>query len=333
MSNSKELVRSLFAGKPVSRPPFIPLMATAVAQFMQVPVQQVFSDPTTLANSLQTCQRLFGYDGIVILFDSTLEAEACGCRLSWQDWQPPRVTSSVLSNEDELDRLDVSEIEGKGRIPAVLEAAKRLMGTAGREVAVLGVITGPVTLGRHLMGEAFVTATDTSSQTLQKLTEFWGKIALVLARAYGELKLDAVIIADVDMALLNTSHYTMLQPALKTLRNLLNFYDAPLIMHTGRVPAEGLTAFSQLEADGFAPANPLPEIMSAFPGGSLLGGAIPASKLLGTVEDIEKAALELLGSGDRSRLFVTTDGEVPLTTPPSNLHKVMQLLRTAALNK
>jgi hypothetical protein len=70
-ASSKELVRALFAAKPVSRPPFIPYIATAAARFMQVPIRQMFSDPTALANSLQYCHRLFKYDGIAILLDTT----------------------------------------------------------------------------------------------------------------------------------------------------------------------------------------------------------------------------------------------------------------------
>ena len=115
---SKELVRALFGDKPVSRPPFVPCMATAAAQFMQVPVSKLFSDPTTLANSLQSCQRLFKYDGIVILLDTTVEAEACGCQIAWQEREPPSIVSHILEGQ-EPERLDISGIESKGRIPMV----------------------------------------------------------------------------------------------------------------------------------------------------------------------------------------------------------------------
>ena len=90
---SKEMVRALLSGAPVSRPPFIPYMASAAARFMEVLVQRMFTDPTTLANSLQSAQRLFKYDAIVVLFDPTLEAEACGCGLAWEEDASPAVVS------------------------------------------------------------------------------------------------------------------------------------------------------------------------------------------------------------------------------------------------
>jgi len=326
-ASSKELVRSLLAAKAVSRPPFIPFIASAAAQFMQVPIRHMFSDPTTLANSLQSCQSLFKYDGVVIIFDTTLEAEAFGCQLSWQEVQPPDIAAPIITSDKDLETLDASGIENKGRIPVVLEAAKRLSQTVGRDIAMLGVITGPITLGRRLMGDAVVSAADTNSKAFHKLIDFWSKIALTLARSYGELKFDAVIMADNDLASLDPDHYPKIQPVLRTLRNLVGFYDAPLIIQTGKVPDERLSAFLQLEADGFSLGNPISYLRSLSSSTvRLFGGCIPTSDLLGSADDVERATLELLDESGGSSLFITSESEVPPATPASNLHKVMQVL-------
>jgi uroporphyrinogen-III decarboxylase len=331
-TNSKELVRSLFSGKPISRPPFIPYMATAAAQFMQVPVKQMFSDPTTLANSLQACQRLFKYDATTVLLDTTLEAEALGCQIEWQEREPPKVVSHLLEGKAP-ESLDVSGIETRGRIPVVLEAARRLSQTTGRDVALLGVMTGPITLGRHLMGDDFIHALDRDTQTSQKLIDLWEKIALTLARAFGELKFDAIVLADKHLASLLPIHYPKIQPSLKTLHNLVNFYDAPLIILTGLippVPLDRFTAFFRLEADGFSVTNPLSELKSLSPSDAkLLGRCIPRSVLVGSVADVDRAMSELTDKSMGSSFFITSEWEVPPTTPALNLHKVMQRLTAA----
>lgn len=330
-ASSKELVRALFAYKPVSRPPFIPNIATAAAQYMQVAVRQMFSNPTTLANSLQSCQRLFKYDGVVILFDTTLEAEACGCQVSWQEGQPPKVAAPLLSRGEEVRALDASGVENRGRIPVVLEAAKRLTQTLGREVAMVGVITGPVTFGKHLMGEAFVSGADTDEQAFENVVDFWGKIALTMARAYGELKLDAVTLADEDLASLGPDHYSRIQPVLKTLRNVLSFYDVRLIVHTKEVPAKSLPALFELEADGFCLANLTSNVTDLSPpSGKLIGGCIPAFAFLGSTEGVESTTLDILHKAVKRHLFITSAWEVPQTTPALNLHKVMQVLTGAS---
>ncbi len=326
---SKELVRAIFAGKPVSRPPFIPCIATAAARFMQVPIRQMYSNPTALANSVQACQRLFKYDGIVVLYEPTLEAEALGCQLFWQEDQPPQVAAPIISGEGDLDRLDASGIEGKGRIPAVLEAAKRLGQTVGREVAMVGVITGPVTLGKHLMGESFLEATDADNAEFNKMVEFSGKVAVALARAFGELNFDAVILADQDMVSLKSEHYSKLQPVLKTLHNVLNFYNAPLIIGTGRIPDESLPDFYKLEADGFSSGS---LISSEFlPAGKLNGRCISSEVLAGSADDIDKAMSVLLEGASGAGCFITSENEVPLETPATNLHRVMEILTTSSV--
>ena len=156
--------------------------------------------------------------------------------------------------------------------------------------------------------------------------DFTGRIALALAKAFGELKFDAVVLSDPELAPLQPGQYTSIQPVLKTLCNLLNFYDAPLIIQTGVVTPDGLPDLFQLEADGYCTANPISDIINLSPAGILLGGAIPPSILTGAADDVEKAVLELLDKGKNSKLFITTEGELPAAAPASNMHRVMQVL-------
>ena len=318
---SKELVRALFAGKPVNRPPFIPCIASAASKFMQVPIRQMYSNPTAMANSLQSCQRLFKYDGITVLYDSTLEAEALGCQIIWQGDKSPQIAVPIISSEGDIDKLDASGIESKGRIPAVLEAAKRLGQTVGREVAMVGVVTGPVTLSRHLMGDDFIKEADAESDVFNKVIDLSGKVAVSLARAFGELNFDAVILADDYLASFKSEHYSKLQSTLKTLHNILNFYNAPLIIMSGRISEESLPELFKLKADGFALVNPIAS--ASLPAGKLIGLCIPTIALTSTTDDTGKAMSILLEGGSGEGCFITSENEVPLETPAVNLHKVL----------
>jgi uroporphyrinogen decarboxylase len=302
-------------------------MASAAAHYMQVPVQQMYSDPTVLSNSLEACQRLFKYDGILVLYDTTLEAEACGCRLIWHEGHPPKVASPILSAGDNVGKLDASGIERHGRIPAILEAAKRLTLTAGRDTGIFGAITGPVTLGLHLMGPEFLSLPDSNREGFNEYMNIWGKIATAMTRAYGELNLDAIVLVDESLASLKQDQYADIQGAFKTLLNIARFYDIAVIIHIKEVFVDKPQAGFLLEADGFSLLNSFSdEVDILSPVGTLLGVSIPSSTLLGPTEEVQTVISNLLLKGRGRRLFITTESEVPQATPAENMHKVIQML-------
>ena len=86
-----------------------------------------------------------------------------------------------------------------GRLAAVMEMIKRIAVIRGRQVAVAGTVTGPCTLAGLLLGE------DPSARGVgqPELTGQWfaaaGDMALRLLRAYGELRVEAVVLAEADM--------------------------------------------------------------------------------------------------------------------------------------
>lgn len=121
---SKKLVRDLFRLSELPRLPFIPWVSTFAARLEQISVKEMLSDPTTLSKSLENAQKLFGYDAIISVFDPSLEAEACGCRIAWgAEGELPTVIGHPLMEGATIEDLDFSEIEKRGRLPIILESA------------------------------------------------------------------------------------------------------------------------------------------------------------------------------------------------------------------
>jgi uroporphyrinogen-III decarboxylase len=233
-----------------------------------------------------------------------------------------------MITDDHLEKLDVADIEGRGRIPVILEAAKRLTLTAGRDTAILGAVTGPVTLGLHLMGPAFLSLPDSNREDFDKYMDLWGKIATAMTRAYGELNLDAIVIVDEDLTSLKQTQYTGIQGALETLSKIARFYDIAVIIHIREVLTDQPQACFQLEADGFSLLNPFSdEAYARMPGGTLLGVGIPSSALLGPADEAQTVVSNLVTKGKGRRWFITSESEVPPGTPAENMHSIIQLLR------
>ena len=313
MPTSRERFRAVFDGK-ADRPPFLPLMASAAARLMQAPLNDVYGDAAVMAKTLRDCQALFGYDAVVVFPDLTLGAEALGCTLEWRDDGPPAVAESLASFES-LDALPAGSMAARGRMPAALDAAGQLVETIGRGCAVLGAVTGPVTLARLAFPSPAVLEEDTGPHTIERLAAE----NLTVARAFFERRVDGVIVLEPDLAEAPPAVHDALTKAFRTLHNLAQFYDGHLLL-----AAHGPTPIAaSLNADGVSHSGLDVETQVAgAKRGQARGAPIPAAEWSDGVEDVVRAITD---EADGS-LYLTTDGEVPPNTPADTLHDVMDAL-------
>ena len=329
---SKELFANVFEMKRVSRLPFIPWISSFAAKLEQIPVRKMLSDPTLLSRSLQNAQKLFGYDGITIFFDPTLEAEACGCEIRWSDAEElPVVICHPLGEGAEIEDFDISEIEKKGRIPVALETVKRISMLKGKQMAILGVVTGPLTLARFLRGDSFVGELENPSQETMDLIELAQKVSLKLCNAYSKQGVDAVVIAEnLIGGLPPDSIHTMIAPMFQTLWNVTRYYNAYCIILTRDCSEKHIEPIFQLQTDGVA-------ISGSIDYEQIIGAAvkynrsfsinIPCSTLLGKEAELDEVLKRCLSTQERNLFFLSTEWEVPYDTPVTNLHEIMRSIK------
>ncbi len=329
---SKELFTDLFQMKSLIRVPFIPWVSTFAAKLEQIPVQKMFSDATSLSRSLQNAQKLFGYDGITIAFDPTLEAEACGCEITWNDERElPVVVRHPLGEGAEIEDFDISEIEKKGRISMALDAVKRISMLKGKEIPILGVVTGPLTLARFLRGDSFIPELENPSQETIELLELAQKINLKLCNAYFKLGVDAVVIAEKSLGELhNDLMNTTIGPAFETIWKVARYYNAYLIILTRDCSEKHIEPIFRLQADGVVMSGNIDQGAirdAAIKYNRCFGINIPCSALLGTQAELSDVLRRSLSVQERKGFFVSTDWEVPYDTPVANVHEIMKIIR------
>ena len=306
MPTSRERFRAVFDGK-ADRPPFVPLMASAAARLMQAPLRDVYGNAAVMAKTLRDCQALFAYDAVVVFPDLTLGAEALGCTLEWPDDGPPSVAEGLASFEA-LDALPEGTMAAGGRMPAALDAAGQLVETIGPGCAVLGALTGPVTLARLALSPEAL-----DDETGARAVERLAAENLTAARAFFERRVDGVVVLDPDLGQAPPALHDALAKAFRTLRNLARFYDGRLLLATrGRAPIA-----ASLESDGLS----LGGLDVDAQQGQARGAAITAD----TWDAAEETAGGALDAADGA-LYLTTDGEVPPNTPADSLHDVMDAL-------
>lgn len=148
--NAKELVKNALRNRKISRPPFIPFIGTYLTAVDQLSLQEAWSEPGLLHQSLRNTQKLLNYDAVVMPADTTLEAEAFGLPVIW-DGGKPRLEGNF--GEGDPPPFDPQTWGNQGRLPAFIEAAGRFAQVEGRHTPILAVVSGPLTLWSRLYGK------------------------------------------------------------------------------------------------------------------------------------------------------------------------------------
>lgn len=310
--------------------PFIPWVSNFAAQLEQIQVKAMLSDAGLLSRALLNTQKLFGYDAIVNIFDPSLEAEACGCKIDWsEDGALPRVVSHPLSEGATIEDLDISNFETQGRIPAVLEATKRINIIRGKEVAIIGIITGPLTLARHLKGEVFVTDLNQGAEEAMKVITLAGNIGLKLCRRYCELGVDVVVIAEEMLGQIQPDLCQVVNAPLRSIRNVARFYDVHSLILSRGCSERHIEPILGLQADGVAIAGDIDYAQlrdAALKRNYCYARSIPDSILLDTPSGVSDFIKDFL-SARRRGSFLSTEWEVPYAANVNNMHEVMRIVR------
>jgi hypothetical protein len=311
--NSRDTFRKTMQAANTGRPVFVPVVYRLAARIEQTPMLDMVSDATAYANILDGAWKLLQQDAIVTNFDPALEAEIFGCRLDWQgDYDLP-----AASGWTECDPA-AAGLENSGRIPVMLEAIRRLVQTRGREVGIIGAMTGPCSLARTIEEHAVLGR----DYPFDEIIALAGGQLTKLTRAFGEVKVDGLIVREDLLAGKYygefLSHEKAYAAVYATLFNLTRFYNVAGLVMVREQNLEDLAALSQ----------------KIGPGGLILGGRKLSEADLAYLNDLsvsQKLAVGLpLPLTDRNEanaqlqiyedfisrfkpggFFYTSDGEIP----------------------
>lgn len=220
--NSKVAFRNTLKLVNADRTAFVPFVYGLAAKIGQLTLQEMVSDATYYAHSLEEAYKLFKYDGIVNNFDSSIEAETFGCEVAWPgDYMSPRIA--------DFGKLELREVnpEENGRIPILMETTKRIAMSQGKETAVIGVLTGPGSLVKTVIGD--------KDLDIGNIITLAGSLLTKLTKSLGELRVDAVFFREDllgtgyrDELLSRSELYTAIYT---TLFNLIKYYNGyPVLM-------------------------------------------------------------------------------------------------------
>ena len=130
--------------------PVVPLLGFPGIQTTQSTVRQNMFNSGLHFQSLMNLVKRYNPDTMFMMMDLSLEINALGGPVRYDDWAAPSVLDHMVTNEAELDALRKINIRHDARINGFLETMRLMVKYLN--VMPAAYVIGPFTLASHLLG-------------------------------------------------------------------------------------------------------------------------------------------------------------------------------------
>lgn len=332
--NGKERVLKALSFEPVDRTPWVPYAGVQTANLIGVDAQVYLNSVEHIVNGILRANELYQPDGLPIIFDVQMEAEALGCTLKWAKNNPPAVATHVLEKKQVADL--VLPTEQSGRYPIALEASRRIVDAIGDQVALYGLICGPFTMALHLKGTDLFADMMKRHEKVDEVMHFCNQVCMDLSRMYVATGVDIIAVVDPMTSQIAPKQFDRF---VKEPTTVLNRYVRGLGVKVTSFccgnATKNIELMCQTETDGIAFDENVDlafakEIATRYK--VSFGGNLPLTTVMmfgSPLENVEEARRELeIGQGVG---FILSPGcDIPYDTPINNLVAISNFMNGKA---
>lgn len=258
-------------------------------------------------------------DTYCMMADLSVEAEACGCQIVFDNDNVPSIQSHIIDSDDDIRNLQVPDPYHAGRMPVFLECMRMLkrhcMGLR------MGCITGPFTLALNLRGSGIYIDTIKNPEMINNLMDFTTEVGLRYARALVKAGADMIIIAEPACSQLSAKFFTEI--SLPHLEKLAGSINRHIILHicgniNHLIQPICHTSASVLSVDEVD----LMKLMDEAPSSLVIAGNISPRKIfMESPEEITRVTGDLVQAVTKRKSFIIAPGcDLPPQTPLENIH-------------
>jgi MtaA/CmuA family methyltransferase len=327
----KELVFHALKGGQCSTIPWVPFVGVHGGYIIGTNANEYLHSSDLMVNGISKAIELYQPDGIPVCFDLQIEAEALGCKLGWADENPPAVLSHPLSGNLNLGGLQKLS-KNQGRIPLVLEATRQLR-KKYPDLALYGLVTGPFTLGLHLLGTEIFMKMFEDPSFINKLLEFTAEVTQSMSRFYIEAGCDIIAVVDPMTSQIGPDQFKEFihQPVKSVfddIRRQGKFSSFFVCGHAQQnIEVMCKTGPDNISIDENIPLDYVRKICQKF--GISFGGNLQLTlvMLMGSPEDCQKNAVDCIDIAGNSGFILAPGCDLPMKTPIDNLKAVSQVVK------
>ncbi len=331
----KERVGAFLGGQPVDRVPCVPFILNHAARALGVVVSQYNQNAETMADAQIAAFRQYGQDLIMQFTDCNILSEAMGATLHFPEDDVCRLREPALDSAEAVADLEPADPQTDGRLPMMLEAARRLVAALGDEVFVSCITIAPFTTALGVRGtDQFVRDLVRDKELAHRVLQASLESSLRFTDAVLETgALPAVVDPAATGRVIGAKQFAEFAlPYITPILDRIAAAGVPSILHIcgetewlwdGMIET-GAGAMSIDQVD-------LAKAVAALgPHTCIIGNVRPAETMLnGTPADVEEEAKACIEIGrEAPKGFILATGcETPLNSPPENVMALMDAAR------
>ncbi len=301
-----------------------------------IPLKDYLNSGELLAFCQLEAWKRFGYDGVTAFADNSLEAEALGSKISYENDGYPHIYEYCLNNIHDWKYLSIPDPEKDGRMPVIIEACKILKDEVGEETAVVGTLQGPMTLAGQLLGlEKLIYCIVDHPEEFWNLLNFTARAMVIFGKALINAGAHVIHIFDPSSSCSVINRAVFSKYILPHLKQAFKEYKEsgnPIcwLNITGQTEPI-LDLFPETGADLFNIDYlvPISIAMEKLPNHCINGNIKPFSFISCKAKDIRREARDLLEKTQFRKGFILSPGcEMPLESKISNIEAMIKAVKS-----
>lgn len=330
-----DLIRKAMKLEEVERIPWVPFVGCHAGNLLNISATEYLSSADNIVKGVSKAVSLYNPDGIPVVFDLQVEAEALGCKLEWSDDNPPAVITHPLMEGVNPEDLTVP-CTCKGRIGMVMDATRRLR-DLHPDIALYGLITGPFTLALHLMGTDIFMKMMMEPDEVHHLMQFTTKVAKMMAENYVESGADIIALVDPMTSQIDPDSFrNFVAPYAREVFDFIREMDSLSSFFVCGNAKQNIEVMCQTGPDNVSIDENIPLDFVrdiALNHNVSFGGNIKLTVvlLMGDEDASRRNALECMDIGGKKGFFLAPGCDLAMTTPQKNLIAVTELVHDEKL--
>lgn len=331
MSDKSILLKAL-RNETTERTPWVPFVGVHGGALVGVDSEAYLKSADHIVEGMKLATELYKPDGLPVVFDLQLEAEVLGCELVWAKETPPSVATHPLGDDYDIAALPDFSMD-QGRLPLVLEAIHRSKEAIGENVALYGLLTGPLTLALHLRGDDVLLDMFDEEEDVPRLFDYCADIANQMIDAYLDAGIDVIGVVDPMISQIGPGHFSeFVAPPLNKIFDHIRQRGALSSLFVCGNATRNLEPMCQTHCDNISidenvDMADLANVARAA--GKSFGGNMQLTVvlLLGDTEDAKRDAIRCIDQAGEGPGFILAPGcDLPYAVKTENLEVVADLV-------